>query len=158
MTPEGKVKEAVKALLKEYGAYKHMPVQNGMGEPALDFHVCHQGFYATIETKALGEHPTPRQIQTIKNAMAAKASVFVIDSKDGLDFAALRGWLKQPHPGCVGPVVLIELENWRLKRESRNDRSGDPEHEERCEGAEPGSGDLQRDGSHRHRRVGNQAR
>jgi hypothetical protein len=134
MTPEGRVKEAVKDLLKEHGAYKHMPVQNGMGEPALDFHVCHQGFYATIETKALGEHPTRRQINTIREAMAAKASVFVIDSKDGLDFAALQGWLKHPHPGCVGPVVLIELENWRQKRESRNAGSGDTEHTERRQG------------------------
>jgi hypothetical protein len=111
-----------------------MPVQNGMGEPALDFHVCHGGYYASIETKAFGKHPTPRQMQTIEKIIGAMGSVFLIDSKDGLDFAALKGWLRRPCPGSVSPAVRIELENWRQKRESCNAGSGDTEHTERRQG------------------------
>ena len=58
-TPEGKVKEKVKKLLKAHGAYYHMPVQNGMGAPSLDFIGCHRGLYYGIETKAGNKQPTP---------------------------------------------------------------------------------------------------
>src|SRR5690606_41709217 len=61
MTPEGRVKEKVKALLRRYGAYYFMPVQYGYGAPSVDFLVCHQGFFAAIETKAEGKKPTKRQ-------------------------------------------------------------------------------------------------
>lgn len=105
-----------------------MPVQNGMGEPALDFHVCHEGLYASIETKAPGKHPTPRQINTIKKVRFAKGSVFLIDSDLSLDYSALRGWLKQPFADFASPSVLIELEH--AANESRNDRLGNPQHAE----------------------------
>jgi hypothetical protein len=62
MTPEGKVKKAVKESLKEIGAWYHMPVQQGFGTQCLDF----RGYTMTglpfeIETKAEGNKPTPRQ-------------------------------------------------------------------------------------------------
>jgi len=91
MTPEGKVKERVKKILRQLFAYWHMPVQNGMGSPSLDFHVCIPiivtpgmvgktiGVYAAIETKALGKKPTPRQELTIKAIEDAGGKVFVID-------------------------------------------------------------------------------
>jgi hypothetical protein len=127
MTPEGRVKETVKLLLKEAGAYKHMPVQNGMGEPALDFHVSAKGFYAAIETKAKGKKPTGRQIQTILKVLDSGGSVFVIDSTDSLDMADLIMWLAFPKPGHKSPSVqkLIALGD---DDESRDDRLGNDEH------------------------------
>jgi hypothetical protein len=92
MTPEGKVKEAVKKLLRKYKAYYHMPVQNGMGSPALDFHVCHNGKYMGIETKAPGKALTPRQTLTAKEIRAAGGQVFVTD---GTDLEVLEFWLKE---------------------------------------------------------------
>lgn len=92
MTPEGKVKEKVKKLLKEAGVYYHMPVQNGMGAPTLDIVGCHQGHFFAVETKAPGGKPTPRQEQTIADMRRARAAVFVVDGSDK-SLAELRAWL-----------------------------------------------------------------
>ena len=73
-TPEGKVKAAIKAVLKRVGAYYHMPVQNGMGAPSLDFVCCYKGRFVAIEAKAPGEKPTKRQIQT-RNEMTRNRTV-----------------------------------------------------------------------------------
>lgn len=97
---ESYVKERVKKHLKEFGAYWHMPVQRGHGAPALDFHVCHKGFYLGIETKRPGKHPTPRQELTIQNIRDAGGSTLVIgeayDSDTGLFSGeeALVDWLR----------------------------------------------------------------
>lgn len=85
MTPEGKVKEQVKKLLKAHGAYYHMPMQNGMGAPSLDFICCHNGRFFAIETKAPGKKPTPRQEQTMAEIAFAGGYVFVISNQEGLD-------------------------------------------------------------------------
>ena len=96
MTPEGKIKARVDEVLKLWKAYKHKPVQNGMGTPALDYHVGHRGYYAAIETKARGKPPTVRQIRTMREVVAAGNSVFLIDHVDGMDMSELRGWLAYP--------------------------------------------------------------
>ncbi len=129
MTPEAKVKAAVKAELARQGAYKHMPISNGMGEPALDFHVCHRGMYAAIETKAPGKKPTPRQMQTIKKVIESGGSVFVIDETGhtGTDLASLIMWLAFPTPGFKSYSVLKLLGE---KDESSDVGSGDTEHPE----------------------------
>lgn len=92
MTPEGIVKKEIKSILNEYGAYSFMPVQNGMGSPALDFHCIHYGRAFCIEAKAPGKNPTPRQAQTILNISAAGGRCFVIDGPAG--YAALKHWLR----------------------------------------------------------------
>lgn len=127
MTPEAKVKAAVKAELARQSAYKHMPVQNGMGEPALDFHVCHRGMYAAIETKAPGKKPTPRQMQTIRKVVASGGSVFVVDSTDGPDLADLIMWLAFPMVGHISSTARMLLGD---KDESGDDRFRDVEHTE----------------------------
>jgi hypothetical protein len=88
-TPEGKVKNAVKKALKIHGAYYHMPVQNGMGSPTLDFVGCYRGKFFAIETKAPGGKPTPRQLQTIVDMESAGAKVFVVDG----NMDELNEWL-----------------------------------------------------------------
>ena len=93
MTPEGKVKAAVKRVLKELGAYQHWPVQNGMGAPCLDCHGCWQGIYFAIEAKAPGGVPTPRQEGTIKNIAAAFGVVMVISSVEGAN--NIPEWLRE---------------------------------------------------------------
>jgi len=110
VTPEGKVKEFVKAQLKSVGAYKHMPVQNGMGEPALDFHVCHKGIYAAIETKAEGKIPTVRQRRTMRKVRDAGGCVFMIDHGSGVDFAQLVGWLVVPTPGFISQSAKMYMD------------------------------------------------
>jgi hypothetical protein len=90
-TPEGKVKAKVKAVLKQFGAYWHMPVQNGLGAPSLDFICCINGLYFAIETKAPGGKPTPRQEDTIGAIRATGGKVFVIDG----DTSLLVTWLEE---------------------------------------------------------------
>lgn len=89
-TPEAKVKDAVKALLKEYECYYFMPVQAGYGMPSLDFLVCCNGMFLAIETKAPGKKPTPRQEDTIAQMKLAGAVTFVVDG----DMALVEDTLK----------------------------------------------------------------
>lgn len=98
-TPEGKVKSAVKVLLARYGAYWHMPVQNGMGAPSLDFICCIAGLYFAVETKAGNGKMTERQEHTAERIRAVHGKVFVVNEKSGLD--VLESWLKD----VVGEVA-----------------------------------------------------
>ena len=93
MTPEGKVKARVKAVLKKFGAYYHMVVQNGMGAPSLDFVGCHVGRFFSVETKAGNKDMTDRQKQTASEMRKAGAVVFLVNEVQGL--AELEQWLKE---------------------------------------------------------------
>ena len=98
-TPESYVKEKVKKLLKEAGAYYHMPVQNGMGKPSLDFVCCHQGRFLAIETKAEKGVLTLRQKATMDEMQKAGAIVLVIRGVgDGEGFAILEAFLSLAAP------------------------------------------------------------
>ena len=106
-TPEGKVKDSTKKALVRRRAYWHMPVQNGMGQPALDFHVClpvvitadmvgkRLGLYVGVETKKLGGKPTPRQLVTAAAIEAAGGKVFFIDGgeSDQGRVSQLEDWI-----------------------------------------------------------------
>lgn len=109
MTPEGKVKEHVKRLLRTAASYHHMPVQNGMGSPTLDFTGCCRGFYYTIETKKLGGKPTKRQLNTMREVALSLGSIFLIDSASGADYDALAVWLMNPCVGMISPAARLEL-------------------------------------------------
>lgn len=86
LTPEGRVKEAVKRYLKTKGAWYYMPVQNGMGVVGVpDFICCWEGQFIAIETKAPGKANTTtpnqdRQINSIRNA--GGIAIVVDDVKD----------------------------------------------------------------------------
>lgn len=92
-TPEGRTKLKIKALLKQHGAYWHMPVQNGMGAPSLDFIGCHLGDFYAVEAKAGNKQPTPRQETTIAEMRAAGAAVFVVNEVAGMEL--LQQWLER---------------------------------------------------------------
>jgi len=72
-TPEGKLKDQIKAFLKERGAYYYMPVPSGYSTPTVDFVGCYHGFFFAIEAKAPGQKPTSRQIATIRTMQGAGA-------------------------------------------------------------------------------------
>ncbi len=56
MTPEGKVKQDVKKLLKSLGIWYFMPMQNGFGVVGIpDFICCWGGKFLAVETKAPGK-------------------------------------------------------------------------------------------------------
>jgi len=91
MTPEGRIKQRVSALLKSYnGMYYYMPVPSGYGESTLDYIGCFKGKFFSVETKAPGKKPTSRQMQTKAAMERAGGVVFIIDSED---VSALKNWL-----------------------------------------------------------------
>ena len=92
-TPEGTIKKQIRALFLEYGAqvYSSMPVQNGMGTPMLDFHVCVNGNYLAVEAKKPTGVLTARQELTKAAIEAAGGTVFRVRDADELE--ALRAWL-----------------------------------------------------------------
>ena len=91
-TPEGRVKEIVRKVLKEYGVWFFSPVSNGMGVHGIpDFVGIFRGKSLMVETKALGRKPTPRQEMQIAAIRAAGGKVFVIDG----DCCLLVSWLDE---------------------------------------------------------------
>lgn len=91
MTPEGKVKEMVKKLLREMGAYYHMPVMNGMGKPTLDFICCYKGMFFAIEAKAPGKLTTAIQANTMREIEEYGGKAFMVDGEESLNH--VRNWM-----------------------------------------------------------------
>jgi len=93
MTPEGRTKRAINAVLANYKEYIYvnMPVPTGYGASALDYLgvCCGQGF--AIEAKREKGRPTLRQLGVIERMEAAGAKVFVINSPETLE--ELDRWL-----------------------------------------------------------------
>lgn len=93
-TPEGKVKAAIKKLLKQYNAYHTMPVMTGMatnGTP--DFAVGHSGRYLAIEAKAGDNEPTELQWVRLAEVQKAGCSTMVINETN---LHILMSWLADP--------------------------------------------------------------
>jgi hypothetical protein len=101
-TPEGKVKDNVKALLTEHGAYQFWPVQTGYGRRTLDALCCHHGHFFAIETKRDGEDLTPFQKNTRAEMLHAGAKVFRV-SRDA-ELASLAHALELM---ALNPVAKI---------------------------------------------------
>lgn len=86
MTPEGRVKAIVTRALRDLPeTYRFMPVQNGMGAPALDYYGCHRGWFFAVETKVEGKNLTPRQEATKAAIEAAGGIVFVVRNKHDVE-------------------------------------------------------------------------
>ena len=88
LTPEGRVKKAVREWLKAHGIWHFMPVSNGMGRMGVsDIIGCYQGRFLAIETKAPGKikNVTPGQAQFICEVRAAGGVAIVIDDVSQLD-------------------------------------------------------------------------
>ena len=100
-TPEGRVKKDVKALLDKYEALHTWPVPGGYGESMLDCVGASKGRYFEIETKAPGQHPTPRQQYRIDRIREKGGTVFVVGESVENDPDTWSG--------------MVELEEW-LKR------------------------------------------
>lgn len=82
MTPEGRVKAAVKKYLTEIGAWFCMPATGGFGKSGVpDFLVCHLGRFIGIETKAPGKRNnlTSMQHREIMEIHKAGGAAVVID-------------------------------------------------------------------------------
>lgn len=80
MTPEAKVKAAVRKLLTEHGAYYAMPIGSGYGNSGVpDFLVCVRGRFLAVECKAGKGKTTALQDKHLQNIRAAGGQALVIN-------------------------------------------------------------------------------
>ena len=91
MTPEGKVKAAVKRVLDRPGIWYYMPAQNGFGTKGIpDFLGTVNGEFFAIETKAGKKRPTLLQQLTLDKIAAAGGAAFVINETN---LESLTSWI-----------------------------------------------------------------
>lgn len=93
-TPEGRVKDAVKAWLKSKGIWYCMPMGTGFGRSGIpDFICCMNGRFVAIETKAPGKrnNTTEAQDREIMGIHAAGGSALVIDDVRQLEVLLTHG-------------------------------------------------------------------
>lgn len=92
-TPEGKVKDKIKKLLKQHHAYFTMPVMTGFatnGTP--DFAICSHGRYLAIEAKAGDAAPTELQWARLTEVQRAGGSTMVVNENN---LRVLEDWLTE---------------------------------------------------------------
>ena len=81
-TPESKVKEKIKKILKEHGAYYAMPMGTGYGSSGVpDFLCCVNGYFVGIEAKAGKGVPTALQEKNLRDIDKAGGRTLVINEK-----------------------------------------------------------------------------
>lgn len=95
MTPEGRTKRAIRAILNRYAdqVYTYMPVPAGYGVATLDYLGFAAGHGFAIEAKRERGKPTPRQDVIIQQMRAAGAKVFIINGPEALQ--ELDDWLAE---------------------------------------------------------------
>jgi hypothetical protein len=127
MTPEGRVKKSISAVLKKFpSVYSFMPVQFGLGASGVDYHCVVGKLYRFgltvemlpiaffIEAKKPGGEPTGRQDTFLKDRRDRQnAKTFVIDEDPslgkGTGLEELTVWLGE-----------IEANNERLRPSTFN--------------------------------------
>jgi hypothetical protein len=79
-TPEAKVKDKIKKILKEHNVYYAMPIGSGFGNAGVpDFLCCVGGKFVGIEAKANGGKPTALQLKNLKNINESGGIGIVVD-------------------------------------------------------------------------------
>ena len=79
-TPEKKVKDKIKKILEEHGAYYFMPATGGYGKSGVpDIVACLQGKFIGIECKANGGKPTALQEKNLHDIMTVGGFSVLVD-------------------------------------------------------------------------------
>jgi len=79
-TPEKKVKDKIKKILEEHGAYYFMPATGGYGKSGVpDIVACLRGKFIGIECKANGNKPTALQEKNLNNIMGVGGFAVLVD-------------------------------------------------------------------------------
>lgn len=93
-TPESKVKEKIKKILKEHGAWYAMPMGTGYGNSGVpDFLVCLNGEFLAIEAKAGKGVPTALQEKNLRDIGKAGGRTLIIN-EEALEFEILEAVLE----------------------------------------------------------------
>jgi hypothetical protein len=80
MTPEAKVKEKIKKILRSYSIWYAMPHGAGYGDAGVpDFLCCYQGKFLAIEAKAGRGKATALQLKNLQEIVNAGGRSIVIN-------------------------------------------------------------------------------
>jgi pantoate kinase len=92
-TPEAKVKEKIKKILKEHGAWYAMPMGTGYGNSGVpDFLVCLNGEFLAIEAKAGKGIPTALQEKNLRDIKVSGGYAWVVNEENLDEF---KEWVKE---------------------------------------------------------------
>lgn len=92
MTPEGKVKARIKAILSELGAYYFMPPANGFGRAGVpDIVGCLNGRFFAIEAKAGKGKTTALQERELKKIKEAGGLALVVNEENLNELEGMLG-------------------------------------------------------------------
>lgn len=70
LTPEGKVKLAIKKIIASRGALYCMPATGGFGKSGVsDFLICYKGAFISVEAKANDSGPTALQLNWLASVV-----------------------------------------------------------------------------------------
>lgn len=84
-TPEKKVKDKVKKILGEHGAYYFMPATGGYGKSGVpDIVACIKGRFVGIECKANGGKPTALQEKNLMDIIN-KGGISILVDETGIE-------------------------------------------------------------------------
>ena len=84
-TPEGEIKDQVRKVLDEMGAYYFFPAANGYGRTGIpDVIACVGGHFIGIECKAGSKQPTALQQRELDNIEKAEGTGILINA-DNID-------------------------------------------------------------------------
>ena len=94
MTPEGKVKKRVKAILDEQQVYHFSPMQNGMGRAGIpDIIGCLEGKFIAIECKAGKGKTTALQERELNRILNAGGYALVVNEENINQLWEIKTWL-----------------------------------------------------------------
>jgi Holliday junction resolvase len=98
-TPEVKVKNRVKKILDDAGAYYFMPPANGFGRAGIpDIIGCHKGLFFAVECKAGKNIPTALQEREIRKIIGTGGCAWVINENNVDELPALLIGMSRPLP------------------------------------------------------------
>ena len=94
-TPEGRVKDAVRKILTEFGIYHFMPPGMGFGRAGIpDIIGCFQGKFIAIECKAGKGKTTALQDRELSAIRAAGGTAMVINEDGLIELKEKLQWMR----------------------------------------------------------------
>lgn len=92
-TPEGKVKDKIKKILKAHNIYYAMPHGAGFGNAGVpDFLCCWKGKFVAVEAKANGGRTTALQDKNLSDIEASGGTAWVVDENN---IHVFEIWIKE---------------------------------------------------------------
>ena len=91
-TPEGKVKDRIKKILKAHNIYYAMPMGTGYGNAGVpDFLCCVKGMFVGVEAKADKGQPTALQLKNMSAIEASGGHAWLVNE---LNMDMFELWIK----------------------------------------------------------------